>query len=237
MPPDGFHHFIEWQLTKVVFASTGFHSREARRTVILQNIENQCGHCDYWLHWSKGLRLFMEIAQDATWWFSPLHRMSPNKCVFYCSVCQHWISLMGGKKDLVSIKYWKSMLSLWLLISLMDRSCIITDENENYEVHLLVFFFYCEIEKEFRSGEKNFLWELNFPCCLPINGRNSMPPVCQPTWYASFCLFKGYWLKLILLLIWRRESLMDRMKTLRITFCKAGYIVMIILQWHCYLFG
>jgi pyrroloquinoline quinone (PQQ) biosynthesis protein C len=93
MPPDGFYNIIEWQLTKVfsivVFASTGFHSREARRTFFLQNIENQCGHCDYWLHWSKGLRLFMEFAQDATWWFSPLHRMSPNKG----SVCQIWISL------------------------------------------------------------------------------------------------------------------------------------------------
>jgi hypothetical protein len=25
-----------------------------------------------------------------------------TKDVFYCSVCQHWISLMGGKKDLDS---------------------------------------------------------------------------------------------------------------------------------------
>jgi hypothetical protein len=24
---------------------------------------------------------------------------------FYCSVCQHWISLMGGKKELVSANY------------------------------------------------------------------------------------------------------------------------------------
>jgi hypothetical protein len=55
--------------------------------------------------------------------------------------------------------------------------------------------------------------------------------------YASFCLFKGGLLKLIILLIWRRETLMDRMKTLRITFCKAWYIVMIIVQWYCYLFG
>jgi hypothetical protein len=90
-------------------------------TLFLQNIEKQCCACDYWLHWWIGLRLFMEFAQDATWCFSPLHRMSPKKGVFYCSVCQHWISLMGSKKDLVSTKYWKSMLSLWLLIALMDR--------------------------------------------------------------------------------------------------------------------
>jgi hypothetical protein len=54
MPPDGFHPFIECHLTKVfsivVFASTGFHSWEARRTLILQNIEIQCGHCDNGLH-------------------------------------------------------------------------------------------------------------------------------------------------------------------------------------------
>jgi hypothetical protein len=31
--------------------------------------------------------------------------MSPNKGVFYYSVCQQWISLMGGKKDLDSAKY------------------------------------------------------------------------------------------------------------------------------------
>jgi hypothetical protein len=107
MPPDGFHHFIECHLTKVfsivVFASNRFNSWEARRTLFLWNFENQCYHCDYWLHWWIGLRLFMEFAQDATWWFSPLHIMSPNKCVFYCSVFQHWISLTGGKKDLVSI--------------------------------------------------------------------------------------------------------------------------------------
>jgi hypothetical protein len=51
MPPDGFHHFIECDLTKVfsivVFASTGFHSWKARRTLFLQNIENPCYHCDY----------------------------------------------------------------------------------------------------------------------------------------------------------------------------------------------
>jgi hypothetical protein len=116
MPPDGCHHFIEWQLTKVVFASTGFHSREARMTLILQNFKIWCCHCDYWLHWWIWLRLFMEFAQDATWWFSPLRRMSPNKGVFYCSVCQHWISLTGGKKDLDSAKFYKLMLSLWLLV-------------------------------------------------------------------------------------------------------------------------
>jgi hypothetical protein len=42
MSPDGFHPFIECHLTKVfsivVFASTGFHSWEARRTFSLQNI-------------------------------------------------------------------------------------------------------------------------------------------------------------------------------------------------------
>jgi hypothetical protein len=51
MPHDGFHHFIECHLTKVfsivVFASIGFHSREARRTLILQNIENECCNCVY----------------------------------------------------------------------------------------------------------------------------------------------------------------------------------------------
>jgi hypothetical protein len=31
----------------VVFASTGFHSWEMRRTLFLQIIENQCCHCDY----------------------------------------------------------------------------------------------------------------------------------------------------------------------------------------------
>jgi hypothetical protein len=141
MPPDGFHHFIECHPTKVfsivVFASTGFHSWEAKRTFFLQNIENQCCHCDYWLHWWIGLRLFMEFAQNATWWFSPLHRMSPNKGVFYCSVCQHWISLMGGKKDVVSTKYWKSMLSLWLLIALMDRVKVIHEICTG--CHLMVF--------------------------------------------------------------------------------------------------
>jgi hypothetical protein len=43
MPPDGFHHFIEWQLRKVFynmrFANTGFHSQEVEGTFILQNIE------------------------------------------------------------------------------------------------------------------------------------------------------------------------------------------------------
>jgi hypothetical protein len=107
-----------------------FHSWEARRTLILQNIETQCCHWDYWLHLSKGLRLFMEFAQDATWWFSPLHTMSPNKGVFYFSVCQHWISLMGGKKDLDSAKFWKLMLSLWSLIALMDRVRLQNIENQ-----------------------------------------------------------------------------------------------------------
>jgi hypothetical protein len=100
-------------------------------------IEIQCGHCDYWLHWWIGLRLFMEFAQDATWWFSPLHRMSPDKGVFVCSVYQHLISLMGGKKDLVSAKYWKSMLSLWLWIPLMDRVKVIHGVCTG--CHLMVF--------------------------------------------------------------------------------------------------
>jgi hypothetical protein len=51
MPPYGSHHFIECHLTKVfsivVFASTGFHSWEARRTLFWQIIENHCGFCDY----------------------------------------------------------------------------------------------------------------------------------------------------------------------------------------------
>jgi hypothetical protein len=134
MPPDGFHHFTECHLTKVfsfvVFASTGFHSWEARRTLFLQNIENKCWHIDYWWHWwfsplHRMLRLFMEFAQDATWWFSPLHRMSTNKGVLQDEVCQHWISLTGCEKDLVSTKNWKSMWSLWLLIALMDRVKVI----------------------------------------------------------------------------------------------------------------
>jgi hypothetical protein len=112
-----FSPFTECHWTKVfsivVFASTGFHSWEARSTLFLQNIENKCCQCDYWLYWWIGLQLFVEFAQDASWWFSPIHRMSPNKDVFNCSVCQHWISLMGGKKDLVSTKYWQTMLSLW----------------------------------------------------------------------------------------------------------------------------
>jgi hypothetical protein len=147
MPPDGFHHFIQCHLTQVFsiveFASIGYHSHKARRTLFLQNIENQCWHCDFWLHWCIGLRWFMELAQDATWWISPLHRMSPNKGVFYCSVCQHWISLTQGKKDLVSMKYWKSMLSLWLLIALMYRvkvnhgvctGCHLMDFTTSYNV-------------------------------------------------------------------------------------------------------
>jgi hypothetical protein len=88
------------------FASTGFHSQEARGIFILQNIENQECHCDYWLYWWIGLMLFMEFAQDATWWFSPLHRMTAKKGVLQYEVCQHWISLTVGKRDLYSAKYW-----------------------------------------------------------------------------------------------------------------------------------
>jgi hypothetical protein len=67
-------------------------------------------------------QVLMDFAKDATWWFSPLHWISPNKGVLQVEVFQHWISLIGGKKDLVSQKYWNWMLSLWLLISLMDRN-------------------------------------------------------------------------------------------------------------------
>jgi hypothetical protein len=70
MPPDGSHHWIECHLTNVIynmrFASTGFHSWEAIRTLFLQNIENACCHCDYGLHSWIGLGLIMEVAQDAT---------------------------------------------------------------------------------------------------------------------------------------------------------------------------
>jgi hypothetical protein len=54
MPHDGFHHYIECHLTRVfsivLFASTGFHSWEAGRTLFLLNIENQSGHFDYGFH-------------------------------------------------------------------------------------------------------------------------------------------------------------------------------------------
>jgi hypothetical protein len=71
---------------KMRFASTGFHSKEARGTIFLQNIEHQWCHCNKCLHYRIGLRLFMEFAQDATWWFSPLHRMTTNKMcyILYC---------------------------------------------------------------------------------------------------------------------------------------------------------
>jgi hypothetical protein len=66
---------------------TGFHSHKARRALILQNIKTQCCHCDYWLHWCIGFRLFMGFAQDATWWLSPLHKMTTEKDVLHGSVC------------------------------------------------------------------------------------------------------------------------------------------------------
>jgi hypothetical protein len=132
---------IEWQLRKVFynmrFASTGFHSKEVWGTFILQNIENQWCHCDYWLCWWIGLRLFMEFPQDATWWFSPLHRISTNNGVLQDEVCQHWISLTGGKRDLFSFKYWKSMMSLWLWIALMDSVKVIHGVCAG--CHLMVF--------------------------------------------------------------------------------------------------
>jgi hypothetical protein len=109
----------------VLLASTGFLSQETRGTFFLQNIENQWCHCDYWLRWWIGLRLFMEFAHDGSWWFSPLHRMTTNNGVLQDEVCQHLISLTGGKRDHFSAKYWKSMMSLWLLIALMDRVKVI----------------------------------------------------------------------------------------------------------------
>jgi hypothetical protein len=181
MPPDGSHHCIEWYLTKVfsivVFANTGFHSWEARRTLFLWNIENQCYHCDYWLHWWIGLRLFIKLAQDATWWFSPLRRMSPNKGVLQDEVCQHWISLMGGKKDLVSMKYWTLMLSLWLLIAFMDRVKVIHGVCTG--CHLMVFTTSeCHLTKVFsivvfantgfdswEARRTLFLWNIENKCC------------------------------------------------------------------------
>jgi hypothetical protein len=47
----------------------------------------------------------MEFAQDATRWFSPLHTMTTKNGVLQDEVCQHWISLRGGKRDLYSAKY------------------------------------------------------------------------------------------------------------------------------------
>jgi hypothetical protein len=38
MPPDGFHHLIQWQLRKVFYKmllATGFHSKEVGGTFIL----------------------------------------------------------------------------------------------------------------------------------------------------------------------------------------------------------
>jgi hypothetical protein len=125
MQPDGFHHFIEWQLTKcVIYCTVSQHWISLtgdKGAFILKNIVNQCCHRDCWLHWWIGLRLFMEFAQNATWWLSPLYRITTKKGVLQHEVCQHWISITGGKRDLFSAKYWKSMLSLWLLIALLDR--------------------------------------------------------------------------------------------------------------------
>jgi hypothetical protein len=126
MPPEGFDHCIECHLPKVfymaVLAITGFHSHKGRRTLFVQIIENPCCHYDYWLNWRIRLRLFMEFAQDATWRFWPLHRMSTTKGVLHGSVYQHCFSLTcSSKKDLVCANYWKSMLSLWLLITLKDK--------------------------------------------------------------------------------------------------------------------
>jgi hypothetical protein len=36
---------------------------------------------------------------------SPLHRMTTKKGVLQDEVCQHWILLTGGKRDLFSAKY------------------------------------------------------------------------------------------------------------------------------------
>jgi hypothetical protein len=43
----------------------------------------------------------MDMVKDIYEVCTGCHLMTTNKG----SVCQHWISLMGGKKDLVSIKY------------------------------------------------------------------------------------------------------------------------------------
>jgi hypothetical protein len=141
MPPDGFHHFIEWQLIMVFynmrFSSTGFHSKEARGTIFLQNIEKQCCHYDYWLHLWIGLRLFMEFAQDATWWFSPLHTMT-TKMVFYkMRFSSTGFPSQEARGTSFPSKYWKSMFSLCLLIALMDRVKVIHGVCTG--CHLMVF--------------------------------------------------------------------------------------------------
>jgi hypothetical protein len=109
----------------------GFHSHKARRTLFLQNIEYQWCHCDYWLHYRIGWRLFMEFAQDATWWFSPLHRMTTEKDVLHGSVCltgfhshkaRRTLFLQNIENQWCHCDYWLHymMVSLWLLIPLVD---------------------------------------------------------------------------------------------------------------------
>jgi hypothetical protein len=142
MPPDGFHHFIEWQRIMVFYKmllASGFHSQEARGSFFLLNIQTQFCHCDYWLHWWVGLRLFMEFARDATWWFSPLHRLTTNKMCYILLVLLARTGFVSQETrgTCFSAKYWKSMLSLWLLIALMDRVKVI--QGVCTGCHLMVF--------------------------------------------------------------------------------------------------
>jgi hypothetical protein len=124
--------FTTWGLSALDFTH-----RRWEGPLFLQNIENQWCHCDFWLHWWIGLMLFMEFAQNATWWFSPLHRMTTKNGVLQDEVCQHWSLLTGVKRDLFSAKYWKSMFSLCLVIALMDRVKVIHGVCPG--CHLMVF--------------------------------------------------------------------------------------------------
>jgi hypothetical protein len=63
--------------------------------------------------------------------------MSPDKGVLQDEVCKHWISLMGGEKDLDSAKFQKIMLSLILLIALMQKVKVI--HRVCTGCHLMVF--------------------------------------------------------------------------------------------------
>jgi GMP synthase-like glutamine amidotransferase len=99
-------------------------------------IHGVCSGC-HLMVFTIGLRLYMEFAQDATWCFSPLHRMTTNNGVLQHEVCQHLISVTGGKRDHFSAKYWKSMLSLWLFIAMIDRVKVIHGVCAG--CHLIVF--------------------------------------------------------------------------------------------------
>jgi hypothetical protein len=63
--------------------------------------------------------------------------MTTKKGVLEHEVCQHWISLTGGKMDLFSALYLKLMLSLLLLIELIDRVKVIHGVVTG--CHLMVF--------------------------------------------------------------------------------------------------